>query len=56
LLFLEPGLEHQHVPEPVLPLAMAIEMFAPALLDGRGIEESLAPQPIRRQQSFSPFA
>ena len=43
-LLVQPGLKHEHIPEVIVPVACAGEMFAPLLTYGIGIEDaSIAP-------------
>src|SRR5688500_6744884 len=53
---LAPGLKLQDIPERILPVARAREVFLPLLADRRGVEEPLGPQPPLVEQVLGPLA
>src|SRR5882762_3330852 len=53
-LLLVPGLEHDHVPQPVCPVAATAYMFQPLLADWTGVQKALAPQTRFIQQRLGP--
>src|SRR5436853_677802 len=55
LLALKPSLKHQHVPQVILPVALAGQMFPPFLLDGRWIEEALSQKAGWIEQALRPL-
>src|SRR5579862_6788339 len=52
----EPILKDQHIPQLILPISTASEMFSPFLPDGRHVEEAVTAKTIGTQQVVSPFA
>src|ERR1700761_2961047 len=53
---LAPGLEHQDVPQEVLPVAAAGQMFVPASTDQLRVEQAALPKPLLREQVLRPVA
>src|SRR3954469_21367010 len=51
----EPGLEHQHMPEMIVPIALTRLVLLPLRFDRLRIEITLATQSIRMQQRLGPL-
>src|SRR5437899_1192449 len=52
----QPRLEHEDVPQQVMPAAVALLVLVPLLANGAGVEEPLALQPLFTEERVGPVA
>src|SRR6185312_8501121 len=55
-VLVQPGLEHQHAPQGVLPVASAVQVFLPLPPDRRRVEITFLEQAALIEQGFRPIA
>ena len=53
---LKPCLEHEYIPEIILPVVFSGDMLNPLLPNGRWAEITLLPQPVFIQKGSRPFS
>jgi hypothetical protein len=56
MVFVQPGLEHQHIPQVILPASPPGKMFLPVPPDKFGIKEAFTAKAAFVQQRLSPVA